>query len=285
MVSEDWLRRLNKEFREAGVEQRRRPWDAIQRYSVEFNVPVNLSSELAKQIFEWFDAHSKPGAHQVGSLFESVYFYDSEFWSVSIPIAYGTVELNAIKSLYQMPEQIKVELMSDNKQAWDYMVFWADCFDYGFGLDDLKYSNGLDSYGMQLLRSGDQELRAAVSILKQSRPDSRAILICRMAVEIFFKSFIALKGKLTEKQAKAIGHDLNKGLDKFIEESGYAHWEVMRSKLSNFPDIHERYNKQEVPLSLLWNGFAMAQSLGATIIREHTDRNMLGQVIASNKTS
>ncbi|MFZ2300839.1 MAG: hypothetical protein WAW10_03095 [Gallionella sp.] len=285
MVSEDWLRRLNKEFREAGVEQRRRPWDAIQRYSVEFNVPVNLSSELAKQIFEWFEAHSKPGAHQLGSLFESVYFYDSEFWSVSIPIAYGTVELNAIKSLYQMPEQIKVELMSDNKQAWDYMVFWADCFDYGFGLDDLRTSSGLDSYGRQLLMSGDQELRAAVSILKQSRPDSRVILTCRMAVEIFFKSFIALKGKLTEKQAKAIGHDLNRGLDKFIEVSGYAHWEEVRSKLSNFPAIHERYNKQEVPLDLLWDGFAMAQSLGTVIIREYTDRNMLGQVMASNKLS
>lgn len=285
MVSEEWLRKLNKEFREAGVEQRRRPWDAIRRYSTEFNVSVALSSDLAKRIFEWFKAHSKPGAHQVGSLYEAVYFYDSEFWSVSIPIVYGTVELNALESLYQMPEHIKTDLISDNKRAWDYMVFWADCVDYGLGLDDLKKTGGLDSYGMKLLMSGDQELRAATSILKQPRPDSRTILTCRMAVEIFLKSFIALKDGLTEKQAKAIGHDLNKALDKFIEVSGYNHWEAARSKLSGFPSIHERYKKQEVPLNLLWDGFAMAQSLGAVTIREHTERNTLEKVMASNKAN
>ena len=285
MVSEDWLRKLNKEFRKAGVEQRRRPWDAIRRYSTEFNVSVDLSSDLAKRIFEWFEANSKPGAHQVGSLYEAVYFYDSEFWSVSIPIVYGTVELNALKSLYQMPEHIKTELISDNKQAWDYVVFWADCADYGLGLDDLKKTGGLDSYGMQLLVSGDQELRATTSILKQPRPYSRAILTCRMAVEIFLKSFIALKDGLTEKQAKAIGHDLNKGLDKFIEVSGYDHWEAVRGKLSKFPSINERYKEQEVPLNLLWDGFAMAQSLGAVVIREHTGKNTLEQVLASNKAN
>lgn len=101
MLSEEWLKKLNKEFRDAGVEQRRRPWEAIRRYSDEFHVSIDISSGLAKQIFEWFAAHSKPGAHQVGSLYESVYFYDSAFWSVSIPIVYGTAKLNALESLYQ----------------------------------------------------------------------------------------------------------------------------------------------------------------------------------------
>ena len=285
MVSEDWLIKLNEEFREAGIEQRRRPWDAIRRYSTEFNVSIDLSSDLAKRIFEWFEAHSKPGAHQIGSMYESVYFYDAQFWSVSIPIVYGTVKLNALESLYQMPENIKNEIMSDPKQAWDYVAFWADCVDYGLGLDDLRNTSGLDNYGMQLLMSGDQELRAATSILNQHRPDSRAILICRMAVEMFIKSYIALKEGLTEKQAKSIGHDLNKGLDKFIEASGYDHWEAVRGKLSVFPAIHERYKEQEISLNQLWDGFAIAQSIGSVIIREHTGRNTLEQVMASNKAN
>ena len=281
MDLENWLRKLNKEFRAAGVEQRRRPWDAISRYSNEFNVPVTLSSDLVKEIFEWFKAHSKPGAHQVGSLYNSVYFYDSQFWSVSIPIISGTVQLNALKSLDQMPDHIKNEMMADQKQAWDYMVFWSDCVDYGLGLDDLEKNSGLDSFGMQLLMSGDQELRAATSILNQPRSGSRAILPCRMALEIFFKSFIALKHGLTEKQAKSIGHDLNKGLSKFVEASGYDHFEAVRSKLSVFPEIHERYKEQEISGDRLWDGFAIAQSIGALIIREHTERNTLKQIIPS----
>ena len=65
LVSEDWLKRLNKEFRDAEIEQRRRPWDAIRRYSNEFNTSVDLSSDVAKKICGWFEAHSKPGVHQI----------------------------------------------------------------------------------------------------------------------------------------------------------------------------------------------------------------------------
>lgn len=279
MVSEDWLKKLNKEFRDAGIGQCRRPWDAIRRYSQEFNVPLDLTSDLAKKIFEWFEANSKPGVHQFGSLYDSIYFYDSQFWQVSIPLIYGSVKLNALDSLSQMSDLIKEELMSDQKQAWDYVFYWADCVDYGLGVHDLKKTSSLDANGIQFLMSGDQELRAAVSILSQSRPDSRAILTCRMAVEIFFKAYIALKQGLTTKQAKSISHNLNKGLDQFIEVSGYTNWEVVRNKLSVFPEIHDRYKEQDVTLETLWDGFALAQSIGALIIREHTDRNTLKQVM------
>lgn len=86
MVTEEWLTNLNTEFRAAGIEQRRRPWEAIRRYSEDFNTSVNFSSDVAKTIFKWFEANSKPGAHHVGSLYEAVYFYDAQFWVVSIPI-------------------------------------------------------------------------------------------------------------------------------------------------------------------------------------------------------
>ncbi len=202
MITEDWLKKANEEFRNAGINQRRRPWEAIGRYSTEFNTSVDISSDVAKKIFAWFESHSKPGVHQIGSLYESVYFYDSQFWTVSIPITYGTVELNALECLPQMSENMRDEIMSQRKQAWDYVAFWADCVDYGMGIDDLRKTPGLNEFGVQLLMSGDQELRAATSILNQHRPDPRAILNCRMALEIFFKSFVALKVGLTEKQAK-----------------------------------------------------------------------------------
>lgn len=120
VVSEEWIANLNTEFRAKGVEQRRRPWEAIRRYSEEFNASVDLSSDIAKTIFKWFEVHSKPGVHQIGSLYEAVYFFDSQFWVVSIPITYGTVQLNALDSLREMPESIKQEMMADHKQAWDY---------------------------------------------------------------------------------------------------------------------------------------------------------------------
>ncbi|MFA6063382.1 MAG: hypothetical protein WC736_12390 [Gallionella sp.] len=285
MVSEDWIANLNKEFRDARIDQRHRPWEAIRRYSVEFNTAVDISSDVAKTIFKWFEDHSKPGVHQVGSQYEAVYSYDSQFWVVSIPIMYGTVQLNALDCLHEMPDGIKEEMMADHKGAWEYAIYWADCLDYGMGIDDLRKTQGLDAFGYQLLMSADQELRAATSILSQHRPDPRAILNCRMALEIFFKSYIALKNGLTQSEAKAIGHNLNKGLDRFIEVSGLDDWERIRQLLSVFPEIHERYKEQDITFQRLWDGYSLAHSVGAVIVREFTDRNTLQQVMASNNAN
>ncbi|ELK8328151.1 hypothetical protein RZY45_001857 [Vibrio vulnificus] len=285
MVTEEWLANLNTEFRAAGIEQRQRPWEAIRRYSEQFNTSVNFSSDVAKTIFKWFEANSKPGTHQVGSLYEAVYFYDAQFWVVSIPISYGTVQLNALDCIHEMPNGIKQEMMADHRQSWDYVIYWADCLDYGMGVDDLRKMQGLNEFGLQLLMSADQELRSATSILSQHRPDPRAILNCRMALEIFFKSYVALKNGLTQSEAKAIGHNLNKGLDKFIEASGFDDWESTRQLLSVFPDIHERYKEQDITFRKLWDGYSLAHSLGAVIIREFTDRNTIQQVMASSNAN
>ncbi|MBM9616706.1 hypothetical protein JWJ90_20800 [Desulfobulbus rhabdoformis] len=285
MVSEDWVANLNKEFRDAGINQRRRPWEAIRRYSEEFNTAVDISSDVAKTIFKWFEEHSKPGVHQVSSQYEAVYFYDSQFWVVSIPIMYGTVQLNALDCLHEMPNGIKQEMMADHRGAWEYVIYWADCLDYGMGIDDLRKTQGLDEFGYQLLMSADQELRAATSILSQHRPDPRAILNCRMALEIFFKSYVALKNGLTQSEAKAIGHNLNKGVDRFIEASGLNDWERTRQLLSVFPEIHERYKEQDITFQRLWDGYSLAHSVGAVIVREFTDRNTLQRVMASNNAN
>lgn len=133
--------------------------------------------------------------------------------------------------------------------------------------------------------SADQELRAATSILSQHRPDPRAILNCRMALEMYFKSYIALKTGLSQSQAKSIGHDLNKGLDRFIEVSGLNDWAKTRGLLTVFPEIHERYKEQDITLKRIWDGYSFAHSLGAVIIREFTDRNTLEQVMASNNAN
>ena len=84
---------------------------------------------------------------------------------------------------------------------------------------------------------------------------------------------------MSEKEAKDFGHNLGKSFDKFIEVSGSKHWEKVKEKLVVFPQIHERYNEQDMPMSKLWEGFSIAQSIGALIVREHTDRNTIEQIM------
>ena len=218
--------------------------------------------------------------HLLGGVFDSVYYFDAEFWSVSIPIVFGTVALNAVDSLCDMPDSVKKDLMSNPQTAWDYTVYWADCLDYGMGVAEVGNMARLDGFGRELVRAGDQELRSAIAQLKGTRRDARAILSCRMATELFLKAYIALKCGLAQKQAKELGHNLKEAFDRFIEVSGYERWKPLKSKLAVYPPVHGRYEKQDVAPSAVWEGVAFAQSIGTVIAREHTGRDTAAGLLA-----
>ena len=284
MINEEWLKKTNLLLREQGIEPRRRPLEAIRMYAEQNKTSVSFSSPLARTIFDWFYDNTKPGSHNTGALYESVYFFDSSFWLIQIPLIYGRVELNPISSLKNIPDSLKNDLMNNPKSGWDYNFFWADCVDYGFGIDDLYKDKKLNRFGIQLLMAGDQELRAATALLIQDRPQQRALLTCRMATELFIKSYIALKDQLSERQARSIGHDLFKAFDRFIEASGLKEWIPLRDQLSVFPAVNERYSEHNCKLDKLWSGFSIAQSFGAITIRNFTDRNIMAQVLQQSKS-
>jgi hypothetical protein len=101
-----------------------------------------------------------------------------------------------------------------------------------------------------------------------------------MATELFFKSFLALRGRLSKKEARALSHDLLTIFDRFLAVSEYREWEPIRSLLSSYPPIHARYELVKCPDPQLWQFIALSQSIGSVICREHTDRNMMARVLA-----
>ena len=99
----------------------------------------------------------------------------------------------------------------------------------------------------------------------------------RMALEMFFKAYAALKGLLTESEAKKIGHHLERGLTKMIYISGLGHLESVRPQLSIYPDISDRYKAQMILKSDLWKGFQLAQMMGAIVVRQFSDYDALSE--------
>ncbi|MBU1056497.1 MAG: hypothetical protein KKC46_22105 [Proteobacteria bacterium] len=283
MINESELEKLNEEFRKEDIEPRRRPFEALRRISMQTNRSIIFPSAEADFVFKWFEANTKPGAHTVGFQHQGTYYYDSTFWSVNIPIIFGSVQLNALDALHEMPQKIKDNLYGNRKAIWDYIIFWADCIDFGYAYDDLYKDKNHDTFGRQLLCAGYEELSSATTLLLEHRPNKRAIMNCRMATEMLLKCFIALKDGLTETQAKKLGHNLENIFVNFLEVSGYQHLAEIKNLLRVFPDIHERYKAQEADNLSLFNGYCFAQSIGALIARAFTDRNTLPQVMPSNK--
>jgi hypothetical protein len=280
-----WLQGMNAQLRAEDVAHRRRPFEAIQRYAVENKISIDLFSDVGKHIFAWFRRNAPEGAHALGSAYESVYYFDSVFWVISIPMISGTVALDARNSIIAMPTLTKDALFENPNRSWDYLIYWADCVDYGFGHAEVLQNNNLDEFGGRFYAAGDEELRAATLLLRQHRPQARALMNCRNATEMFFKSYLAFKGQLTEKEAIQIGHNLKKALDKFIEVSGFQLWRSAETQLAVFPAISDRYDGLRATNADLATAFAFAQSVGAAVTREFTDHNMIERVARQNHAS
>lgn len=283
MPTDEWLQQINEEFRSADVPAGRRPFEALDRYCIDYGVRgVLLGSPPANRIFEWFSANTKPEAHQIGSLFTGAYHFDSCFWAVEIPIGYGRFRLDAPDSLRGMPLSVKNSLTETPKSAWDYVEFWADCVDYAFGVDDILKTTSLP-FARSLVENGDRELRAAVAQLLEHRPNTKAAMSSRMAAEIHLKAFIALKRGLTEDEAMKFSHHIDKLLQecaKIAPQSDLARIPAAGA-LAAFPAIRERYTGANLPPAQLWHAYRTAQCISAAVVRYCSGRDIRPQVLGN----
>ena len=277
MIDTKLLEEINDDLRREEIPHARRPFEAIMRVSKKLGISISMRSDESDIIFKWFKQREKPGSGAVGGVYKSAFYFDSEFWAVDIPIAYGTVSIGPFDYIRDMPETT-IDALARTKGA-QYLVFWADCADYGMGFDELRRNKHLDQFGIELLNAADQELRSTVSLLLERRPGARAILTARMATEMFIKSFLALSRGLSQEEAKSIGHDLETGLKELISASGLTNWQPIIDKLEVFPPIADRYREQSVSSSSLADAFAIAQSLGAVTTREFTNRRIIEQMM------
>tara|TARA_R110002072_G_scaffold11196_2_gene50981 strand:+ start:141607 stop:142461 length:855 start_codon:yes stop_codon:yes gene_type:complete len=283
MVTEEWLNKLNEEFAKADMPHMKRPFEAWERYSLESKVSSSLDSPEVKKIFAWFKQNTKEDAHQVGSIYSSVYYFDAEFWDVHVPVFYGTVNFDPVDALSNMPEGVKQRLRSDEERTVEYVLHWADCFDFGVGYLDVAQSKTLNKFGLDMLKGGYEELTSAASLLGKSKFNPRAILDARMALEMFMKSYAAMKGRLTEAEAKKIGHDLHAGLQKFLDVSGMQDIKAVSKHFGVYPEVHDRYKATKTNKAEQWKGFHLAQSMGALVIREFSDNGAMTQIVKQLK--
>ena len=203
---EVWLTKINARYRVDEVPPRSRPFIALRDFSREFNCAVSLDSSVAKIISDWFQEHSPPDTHAVGPLFTGAFYFDASFWPLYIPIGYGTFSLNALDCLETMPQSIREHLSQSQQDFWSLSLYWADCCDYGYGVDDIIKQDKLNQKALALIKNGDRELAGAISLLVSPRPNTRTILALRMACEIFLKTYLVQERNLTDQQLKKLSH-------------------------------------------------------------------------------
>jgi hypothetical protein len=165
--------------------------------------------------------------------------------------------------------------MRNKHERVQYAALWAACIDYGLGIEELVANKHINSFGQELIRSGNQLLDSVITLLHKDNPNPKAIESARMATEMFLKAFLASKLGLTEGDARdKIGHNLEKALDRCLDVDNQSDLQAIRPDLSCFPEISDRYKGTEKMPRELWQGYRVAQFVGATVIRSLTGRDV-----------
>jgi hypothetical protein len=272
-IPESWLEQFNERMAQEGVPHKQRPFRALSEWTRIHPVTIAFNSPEAKALFAWFEQNSPPTSHHIGPMFKAAYFFDAAFWPVDVPIVYGTARLNPFDTLTGMPLSVKQRLGRNPKQM-EFVLFWANCADYGYGYEESLRSGKLGTLGEGLFQGAHRELNASSVVLLERRPNSKAMESARMAVEMFLKAFIAGHVGLNEKQAKKLGHDLEAGLRESVRVDPSSELKELGQELRIFPPIDARYQALQIPAQDLWRGYAVAMFCAATTVRWLTGRDI-----------
>lgn len=273
-VTDEWIERINDEFREKDIPHKQRPWLAWSEWSKHIGLSTSFDDEDVKKIFEWFEKNTQAGSQHIGPIYTGAFYYDSCFWPVFIPVVFGSVQLNLRDSLKTMPNGIRSRLWGNRDEVMNYAAFWAACLDYGLGIDGLTEDTGQPVFARELIRSGDQQLTATATLLLEKRPNPKAVESGRMATEMFLKAFLASRGGLSEEKARSeIGHNLQVALNRCLALDPQSELRAILPELTHFPSLGDRYKGTERPVKELWKAYGVAQFSGTALVRTLTGRD------------
>lgn len=275
MDFETWISHLNEQLSQEGIGHFNRPIIAIQRYSIDFKVAIAFDSATAKRIFHWFETSSKPGVHAVGPKFRSAYWFDAEFWEVDIPIFFGSIKLDPIEALHGMPPNV-LSRLKESLSFKEYALHWADCLDYTYGFDFISKTAAYKSSGaFDLLCAGNEEIKSAIALALELRPNARCAMSSRMSIEMHMKWCLAHEFNFGEKELRNIGHNLQSAVEQITHKANDPTFRSVANGIETLPQISDRYEAlAKIGLPAMWSGLSSAHRVAAWITRRHSPYNV-----------
>lgn len=278
---EKWLVSANARYRSEEIPHKHRPFKAMSDFTRELKCSLALGSPICNTIFEWFRKNSPPRAHEMGSLFTGAFYFDACFWPLFIPYGYGTFTLNPLDCLETMPEAVKEQLIISNKDMGLLTLYWADCLDYGYGFDDIQKLKPITERALLFIDNGHRELIGAIAQLATERPNTKAILSLRLAIEIFLKALLIQERNLTDKDLKKLNHSLSTVACECFNQTQIPEFKIVASTVDTFPEVSERYDGQERTLSEVWHAILVAQTAATAVVRKYSDRDVRHQMFSN----
>ena len=228
--------------------------------------PVDGHDPRVERIFEWFEKNTEPGAQLIGPAFVGVFYYDTSFWPLHVPVVFGRARVDLRRTLPTMPESIKNEVFETSEQFQRFSNRWDHCAGYGIGLMEIGRMEPRSDFFEGMLRSARQELSAAVSLLLERQPNAKAAESSQLATEMFLKSLLATQANFGDRDARRINHDVGAAMDACVSLVAEPRLQRLRPLMDEFPSMSERYAGSKPAAAALVKSYEIAQATGAVVV-------------------
>jgi hypothetical protein len=282
---EEWLVLTNKRYREEGISHAARPWKAVSEYSTQFRHSFIMGGTGPDRfIFEWFKQRSKAGSQEVGLHYESGFLYDGCFWSLNIPMGFGSFNLSLPACLGEMPEPLQHELIqettAESASSRRLLEHWSNCIDYCYGVRDLIDGEIFQGHALARLKSADQDIRAANHLLLVGKANPICARSYRFVAEKLLKAVGWQSGVITSEaeERQTFGHGLKDLAKECGQKTGAHFFHEIPASVSVFPSWRSRYEESVEDQNSLWHAVFLAQSIAADIVRLYSDRDSRSQI-------
>jgi len=215
----------------------------------------------------------------IGPRFTGVYYFEDVFWRVAVPVVFGTRAVSALDALRLMPPDTKQRLTAREHAVREYLLLWADCFDYDTGFQDSRAAAPTDSFLGEMIESTERELTSTVADLCQQRPNAKAMHSARDTTEKALKAYLAHHANLSPIDAKKrFGHWLERLINEIAQRTPNSLLLEIAQYLSAFAPYEDRYSAKTYTRPELWRAYRLAQFAAAEVFRSITGRNQRAAV-------
>lgn len=249
------------------ITQRLKPGSSI---TLEHDPLFNAVNQIYKELYRLTDLVMPP-IHIGTFMFRDVFF------PIRIPVIFGSLAINPVDFLIDVPNTQKRWLFNDQKTALTFLDQVIDLIDFTYGLDDLKKMGKLPSKTVEWWDLAKQHLEAAAAILLGSFNKYAVIQNCCLSTELLLKGSLMAKGvdeKTLADNKKGYGHDLKNLVNKTADYLPNLNRETLLFVVQQLPHyVQSRYETQNFSRLDLGRFMMNTQFISGEILRQFSNRN------------
>ena len=231
----------------------------------------NAVNQIYKELYRQSDLSMPP-------MYLGAFMFRDVFFPLRVSIGYGSVLINPIDSLIDVPEVTKRWLFDNHQNGLAFFDQFIDLMDFAYGLDDLEKRGKLPKDTVDYWYLAKQQLEsAAATLLLGSFSNYAIIQNCCISTELLLKGALMATGVTKQdlaSQKKGYGHNLENLVNESAKSLPNLDKETLLFVVRQFPDyVQSRYDAKGFSRSNLGTFLMNAQFISGEILRQFSDRD------------